>query len=216
MFSIATLTLLLAQYVVASPALLNPRKSTTHFEIWTIPRLDMHILSPQTNAPGNPPWSDPPPFQSSIDLDVTLPHHVLDGPHYSDPVTVNCKTEFPNGTFPGSQDRLYCDPPSSEEVLEFSLKALTREHRRPEMAFELVLTSIYGLDENGYAQAIWSGSVGVTANDPGKPTGYLKSVGGAPWDGLRCGLKGGMSKKEDLRVDVARADREECGFTGEG
>jgi hypothetical protein len=68
--------------------------------------------------------------------------------------------------------------------------------RRPELAFRLKL---FG---EGGNNTLWQGEQVVTANDPREETSYLTCLGGAPLDGLRCGLGGGMSVRRGLNVEV--------------
>lgn len=171
-------------------------------ETWSIPRLDMHMMSIHTGLPGDT-WLPGTLFNSTIDFDVLIPDHTLP-PNTTTPrtITSNCKASFLNGTLPSG--RTYCTPPSTTEVLFFEMYAYTDlGPRRPELSFMLDLTSAINFDEQtSTAETFYWGRKAITANDPHEPSSYLTCLEGVPFDGLRCSLKSYLSVDEELEVDV--------------
>ena len=53
-------------------------------------------MSISTGIPGNPPWPEASKYNSTIDFDVLVPNHAAEG----GVLTVNCQSQFPNGTLP--------------------------------------------------------------------------------------------------------------------
>ncbi|KAL5118183.1 hypothetical protein ACEQ8H_003855 [Pleosporales sp. CAS-2024a] len=178
----------------ASSAASNARE-----EEWTIPRLDMHMMSTNTGLPGNT-WPPSSYFNTTLSMDVTLPRHHTSSSSSSrlptnestTTTTSTCTASFPNGTLPLGP--ILCTPPTPSSVLFFQLLPYTHNHtdtqlgppRRPDLSYWLELTSALGWhDETRTADVFWRGRSAVTANDPDEPTGYLTCVEGAPLDGLR-------------------------------
>ncbi|KAH7398923.1 hypothetical protein DE146DRAFT_655921 [Phaeosphaeria sp. MPI-PUGE-AT-0046c] len=170
-------------------------------ELWTIPRLDMHIMSVHTGFPGDE-WLPGTTFDSTIDFDILMPNHTSPTP--SSTIIINCSTSFANGTLPSGP--ISCTSPSSTEVVLFELYTYTDlGPRRPEMSFWLDVTSAINYDEETRtADVFYWGQKAITANDPGEESSYLTCIEGRPFDGLRCQLKSYLSVDRELEVEVER------------
>jgi hypothetical protein len=72
--SIPLVQSIITVFITATVAALPPPNSQA--ETWTIPRMKMHIMSPTTGIPGNPPWPDSRRFNSTIDFAVLMPGDV--------------------------------------------------------------------------------------------------------------------------------------------
>lgn len=64
------------------------------------------------------------------------------------------------------------------------------------------LRSSEDANDSGAYSTGWNlrGEVVITANDPQEPSSYLTCLQGAPYDGLRCSIKGMMSVDNELIV----------------
>jgi hypothetical protein len=167
-------------------------------EQWSIPRLDMHIMSTDTYTHGATTA-----FNSTINFDVVMPDHTkLQTAINSGRILSSCKASFSNGTLP--LGHVYCTPLSTTEVLFFEIYSYTAlGPRRPELSFWLELTSaINWKEETQTADKFWWGRKAVTANDPGEKSSFLTCLEGRPFDGLRCSIKSYLSVDEDLAVEV--------------
>jgi hypothetical protein len=104
-------------------------------EKWSIPRLNMHMMSIGTGIPGNPPWPEASKYNSTIDFDVLVPSQGA-------LVKRNCQTSFRNGTLP--EGWATCGK-GGEGKVEFGM-TLYEElgPRRAELSFVLHLTRTDG------------------------------------------------------------------------
>jgi hypothetical protein len=182
------------------------RESTIANETWTIPRLDMHMMSTTTGLPGNT-WPLSAYFNTTISFDILLPSHTSSPSNTT--ISTTCIASFPNGTLPTGLT--YCLAPSPTEALWFTMSPYTDlGPRRPELSFVLSLESAVGLYENNtMAERVWWGDKVITANDPSEESSFLTCLEGAPLDGLRCGIKSYLSVREELTLDI-------WGLGGEG
>jgi hypothetical protein len=106
-------------------------------EKWSIPRMQMHMMSKDTGIPGNT-WPDSAKFNSSIDFDVVIPDHAS-----SDMLKVNCQAQFANYTLPVGN--VVCVPVVAEGQVvdgfgsvEFGMSLYEGlGPRRPELSFVL-------------------------------------------------------------------------------
>jgi hypothetical protein len=194
------LALLHLAQAIPHPSTRNDRPPQT--ERWLIPRLDLHFMTTDTGLPGGQ-WPPGTEFDTTISLDLILPlnHTIPLSPNFS---FTNCSASWPNGSFPTADMEFPCTSPSDRENVTFMLSPFTgRGERKPELSFTLGVLS--RIDYNGtgsVGSAFYYGGVDVTANEPGVETSYLTCLLGRPYDGMRCGLKGVMSWREDLEVEV--------------
>jgi hypothetical protein len=132
--SLLTSTLALALPTTNTPSLAARQVSA---EKWSIPRMQMHMMSKDTGIPGNT-WPDSAKFNSSIDFDVMIPDHAS-----TDMLKVNCQAQFANYTLPVGT--LECVPvvAAGESVegfgdVEFGMSLYEGlGPRRPELSFVL-------------------------------------------------------------------------------
>jgi hypothetical protein len=167
-------------------------------EQWTIPRLDMHMMSTHADIGGTIIA-----FNSTIAFDVIIPDHTaLQTTSTPSKILSSCSASFPNGTLP--LGHIYCTPISATEVLFFEIYSYTAlGPRRPELAFWLELTSaINWREESRTADTFWWGKRAITANDPSEESSFLTCLEGRPFDGLRCSIKSYLSVDGELRVGV--------------
>jgi hypothetical protein len=110
-------------------ALPIPPSAPSTPEQWTIPRLDMHMMSRSTFLPGNPPWPEAARFPTTIDFDVQMPD-----------LSASCKAEWVNGTLPDPDsltDCAYKDGTSAARVSFGMEEWKGLGDRRKELSFSL-------------------------------------------------------------------------------
>ncbi|KAH5305196.1 hypothetical protein HBI23_182400 [Parastagonospora nodorum] len=172
-------------------------------ETWTIPRLDMHMMSSNTGLPGNT-WPPSAHFNSTISFDVTMPVHNLTFPsNPSNNITTTCTASFANGTLPSGRN--FCNPPGPTEILWFEMSTIDGlGPRRPELAFSLHFHGALEWDGGRVAMTWFDGYRHITANNASEESGFLTCLEGRPLDGLRCGIGSYLSRREALTVNVVR------------
>jgi hypothetical protein len=134
--SLTLLTLLtLLTSTIALPTTNTVRQVSP--EQWSIPRMQMHMMSKDTGIPGNQ-WPESAKFNSTIDFDILVPDHASTGM-----VKVNCQAGFANYTLPVGT--VECTPVVAEGQsleafgsVEFGMSLYTAlGPRRPELSFVL-------------------------------------------------------------------------------
>ncbi|KAJ4369069.1 hypothetical protein N0V83_006152 [Neocucurbitaria cava] len=154
-------------------------------EEFRISSLNMHMMSEGTGIPGNPPWPDNKRFDTTLDFQVVVPN--IDWNRTStSPATYthDCHWSWKNGSFP-EKYLVKCKggSPLGLDAIWFQMFEYTGlGPRRPDTGWNL------------------RGDVVITANDPQEPSSYLTCLQGAPYDGLRCTIKGMMSVDNELIV----------------
>ncbi|EDU48592.1 hypothetical protein PtrSN002B_000808 [Pyrenophora tritici-repentis] len=177
----------------ARPTTASPAAATV--EIWSIPRLTMHMMTPTTGLPGGA-WPPSLRFNSTIDFDIMVPDHSTAASETVAPLKVNCMASWENGTLP--EGRMGCtslstDAKEEANEVEFGMDLYTAlGERRPELSFVL---SVW----RGQTPTL-TGSIPITANDPSEPSSYLTCLGGAPLDGLRCNIGSYLSVRKELVI----------------
>ncbi|KAF9698084.1 hypothetical protein EKO04_003468 [Ascochyta lentis] len=172
-------------------ALPPPKAATpTPPEQWSIPLLNMHMMTRYTGLPGNQPWPDSAKFPSTIDFDINMPHYQ----------NAHCHTTWANGTLP--DDLAACNGEGGRVRFRMKeYKALGT--RRLELSFIL---QVFRVDRLFEQQTILMGEVAITANNASEPSSYLTCLSGAPFDGLRCSVGGLMSVQKELLLQASAGD----------
>lgn len=177
-----TLTLLTSSTAALPTSGHSSSEPAAKTETWRIPRLELHMMTRLSGLPGGGDWPASFQYPSTIDFDIVMPNNQ----------SLHCHNEFANGTLPVDSA-----PCAGEGTVGFRMAEYTElGPRRKELSFVLHVFRV----ENGTLAA---GEVAVTANDPNEPSSYLTCLLGAPFDGLRCKLHGGLSVHKELQI-VAR------------
>ncbi|KAF2036344.1 hypothetical protein EK21DRAFT_106446 [Setomelanomma holmii] len=186
--------LLAFTFAIPTPNAPTTNDALPSTERWTIPRLNLHFMNGDTGIPGNQ-WPPELHFETTMSFDVFIPHSQE---------TTTCTAAWPNGTFP---TELFKCSTSPNQKTAFALSPYTGlGERKPELSFTLAVVNVVYTGPEDTGEAIYTGKVYVTANEPGVPTSYLTCLNGRPFDGMRCGLKGMMSVSGELGIDVVRND----------
>ncbi|KAF2622605.1 hypothetical protein BU25DRAFT_377411 [Macroventuria anomochaeta] len=178
---------LLITSTIALPTSVSSSLSTrATTEQWSIPSMELHMMTKFTGLPGNGPWPENSKYPSTIDFDINMPNYQ----------NGHCHTEFLNGTLP--DDLAACSGEGGR--VRFRMKEYTAlGPRRKELSFVL---QVFRVDRVPGQQTILMGEVAITANDPHEPSSYLTCLQGAPFDGLRCKIRGMMSVNKNLIIEA--------------
>ncbi|KAF1925400.1 uncharacterized protein M421DRAFT_240703 [Didymella exigua CBS 183.55] len=161
---------------------LIPRVAT---ERWSIPTMELHMMTQHSGLPGGGEWPESSKYPSTISFAIHMPGQIA-----------HCHTEFANGTLP--DDLASCSSEGSR--MRFRMEQyMGSGPRRKELAFVLKVSRV---DNTSAGQIIFQGEVAITANDPKDASSYLTCLLGPPFDGLRCELMGLMSNRKDLVIEA--------------
>lgn len=119
-YSLALLALAATAFPAPAPVSLLPRADS---EAWSIPSMQLHMMTRLSGLPGDGAWPSDSKFPSSIDFTVDMPGQ-----------SVTCHTAFANGTLPA--DLAACS--GEGDGVRFRMLPYTASgSRRPETSFVL-------------------------------------------------------------------------------
>ncbi|ORY07914.1 hypothetical protein BCR34DRAFT_15867 [Clohesyomyces aquaticus] len=149
-------------------------------EKWHIPDMKLHFMGPSTQTPI--PWNTQSSFDSTFEFNIVFP----DG-------KTTCTTHWPQGSPPTRE--ISCNREASDQIFSLS----PRENRNGTLNECNFVLHVRRLATHG---RFYSASHAIGCNDPQVESSYLTCLSGAPFDGIRCELKGPMSVMGDLVLEA--------------